>query len=218
MFLTHFQFPLFAWSIYCTLFWLDCFDLFMDYMSVCIFHYFNYDLLDFVTAICLRFIFGFSFLGICVNPIKCHNKPPVESLFWTRDQALSLQNGSIDSKTLDNQRTPNLGNIKQWKSPQRQPLVCKTWHHPYCQQHPVQDASSKQQTRQKWKPNLKQTRLPPHSALPIRGKKKKKKKKKAAQISLYTKLTETNGPTLGGQKPKGGKNSTLKPGKRRLQI
>ena len=53
---------------------------------------------------------------------------------------------------------------------------------------------------------------------PSEEKKKKKKKKKAAQISLYTKLTETNGPTLGGQKPKGGKNSTLKPGKRRLQI
>ena len=29
------------------------------------------------------------------------------------------------------------------------------------------------------------------------------------------KLTQTTGPTLGGQKPKGRKNSTLKPGKRR---
>ena len=32
------------------------------------------------------------------------------------------------------------------------------------------------------------------------------------------KLTETTGPTLGGQKPKRRKNSTLKPGKRRPQT
>ena len=30
------------------------------------------------------------------------------------------------------------------------------------------------------------------------------------------KLMQTAGPTLGGQKPKGRKNTTLKPGKRRL--
>ena len=32
------------------------------------------------------------------------------------------------------------------------------------------------------------------------------------------KLTQTTGPTLGGQKPKGRKNSTLKPGKRKPQT
>ena len=32
------------------------------------------------------------------------------------------------------------------------------------------------------------------------------------------KLIQTTGPTLGGQKPKGRKNSTLKPGKRRPQT
>ena len=31
------------------------------------------------------------------------------------------------------------------------------------------------------------------------------------------KLTQTTGPTLGGQKPKGRKNSALKPGKRDLK-
>ena len=31
------------------------------------------------------------------------------------------------------------------------------------------------------------------------------------------KLTQTTGPNLGGQKPKGRKNLTLKPGKRRPQ-
>jgi len=34
----------------------------------------------------------------------------------------------------------------------------------------VQDASSKQQTKQKYKPSHQQTGLPPHSALPFRGK------------------------------------------------
>ena len=44
------------------------------------------------------------------------------------------------------------------------------------------------------------------------------KQKNSAQISPYMKLTQTTGPTLGGQKPKGRKNSTLKPGKRRPQT
>ena len=46
----------------------------------------------------------------------------------------------------------------------------------------------------------------------------KTNKKISAQISTYLKLTQTTGPTLGGQKPKGRKNSTLKPGKRRPQT
>ena len=83
----------------------------------------------------------------------------------------------------------------------------------------MQDTSSKQQTKQKYKFNHQQTGLPPHSALPIRG--------KTAQISPYRKLTQTTEPTLGGQKPEERKNSTffkeriqlsLKAGKRRLQI
>ena len=38
------------------------------------------------------------------------------------------------------------------------------------------------------------------------------------QIAPYAKLTQTTGPTLEGQKPKGRNNSTLKPGKRRPQT
>ena len=49
--------------------------------------------------------------------------------------------------------------------------------------------------------------------LPIRG----KTNKNSAQISPYTKLTQITGTTVGGQKPKGRNNSTLKPGKRRSQ-
>jgi len=46
----------------------------------------------------------------------------------------------------------------------------------------------------------------------------KQTNKNSAQISLYKKLTQTIGSTLGRQKPKGRKNSTLKPGKRRPQA
>ena len=37
---------------------------------MCIFHYFNHYLPDFVNAISLGFIFGFSFLGVCFNLIN----------------------------------------------------------------------------------------------------------------------------------------------------
>ena len=43
-------------------------------------------------------------------------------------------------------------------------------------------------------------------------------KQNSAQISPYMKFTETTEPTLGGHKPKGRNNSTLKPGKRRPQT
>ena len=72
---------------------------------MCIFHYFNYYLPDFVTAICLGFIFCFLILDIYFNLTKFLNKPVVETLFLTRDQPLSLWSGSTDSKTLDWQRT-----------------------------------------------------------------------------------------------------------------
>ena len=42
----------------------------------------------------------------------------------------------------------------------------------------MQDTSSKQQTKQKHKHNHQQTGLPPHSALPIRGKTKQTNKQK----------------------------------------
>jgi len=54
-----------------------------------------------------------------------------------------------------------------------------------------------------------------------------KQTKNSAQSSPYRKLIQTTGPTLGGQKPKGRRNSTffkeriqlsLKPGKRRPQT
>jgi len=46
--------------------------------------------------------------------------------------------------------------------------------------------------------------------------KNKQTNKNSAQISPYIKLTQTTGPTLGGQKPKGKKNSTFF--KERIQL
>jgi len=73
-------------------------------MYMCVFHYFNDYLPDFVTAISLGFIFGFSFwvyiltsLYVITNCAECS--------FLTIDQSLSLWSGGTDSKTLDYQRT-----------------------------------------------------------------------------------------------------------------
>ena len=74
------------------------------------------------------------------------------------------------------------------------------------------------QNKTKNKPNHQQTGLPPHSDVPIRGKGNKQTNKNSTQISPYRKLTQITGPTIGGQKPKGRKNSTLKSGKRTPQT
>ena len=80
----------------------------------------------------------------------------------------------------------------------------------------MQDASPKQQTKQKYKPNHQQTELSCQPALPIRG---KTNQRKSQHKSLpICSLPQTTGPILGGQKPKGRKNATLKPGKRRPQT
>ena len=152
---------------------------------MCIFHYFNYYVPDFVTAICLGFIFGFLFLGICFNLTKCHHKPLVESSFLTRDQALSLSSGSTDSKSLGYQRTdPRECQIVRTHT--KGTAGIQDPGSPNHQQHPVQDTSSKQQTKQKYKPNHQQTGLPHHSAFPIRGKTNKQAKIKAQHISHPT--------------------------------
>ena len=75
MFLTgkyNFLFPLFARSIYCTLFLLDCFDFAHGCICICVYS-FNYYLPDFVTVICLGFIFGFSFGDILTSLTSASN-------------------------------------------------------------------------------------------------------------------------------------------------
>ena len=69
--------------------------------------------------------------------------------------------------------------------------------------------------KQKYKLKHQQTGSPPHSALPIRG--KTYKQTKLSTNLILHKVYTTTGLTLGGQKPKGRNNSTLKPGKRDLK-
>ena len=113
----------------------------------------------------------------------------MESLFLTRGQALSLWSGSTDSKTLDYQRT-NPRECQIVRTPTKETTGIQDPASPNHQQHPVQDASSKQQTRQKYKASHQQIGVPPHSALPIRGKKQKSKKQKLIiNLTLYETYT-----------------------------
>ena len=91
----NFLFPLFTRSLLYFIF-VGLFSLYSwVYIYMCIFHYFNYYLPDFLTAICLGFIFGFSFSNICISLPSCPNKPLVESLFQTRDQTLRFWVGAL---------------------------------------------------------------------------------------------------------------------------
>ena len=78
--------------------------------------------------------------------------------------------------------------------------------------------------KQKHKHSHQQTGLPPRSALPIRGKtntqqqQQQQQQQNSVQTSPCRKLTQTTGLTLGGRKPKGRENSTLKIEKRRPQT
>jgi len=69
----------------------------------------------------------------------------------------------------------------------------------------VQEASSKQETKQKY--NHQQTGLPPHSALLIGG--KTNKQKLSTNLTLYESHTN-HWTNLRGQKPKGRKNRYTK--------
>ena len=82
----------------------------------------------------------------------------------------------------------------------------------------MQDASSKQQTKQKIQNQSSADRITTSLSLAQQRKNKQTNKQKlSTNLTLY-KLAQTPGPNLGGQKPKGRKNSTLKPGERRTQT
>ena len=65
----------------------------------------------------------------------------------------------------------------------------------------MQDASSKPQRKEKYKPDHQQIELPPTQPCPSEEK-NKQRNKHSAQISPYKKLTQTTGTTLEGRKKK----------------
>ena len=121
------------------LFWFGLWE----YMYMCIVHYFSYYLPDSVIAICWGCVICFSYLCICFNPIKNH--------LWNlhslaREQSLRPWCGSPDSKTLGYQRMPNPREYQLVRIPTKATTCTQDLASPSCQQHHVQDASSKQQT------------------------------------------------------------------------
>ena len=84
----------------------------------------------------------------------------------------------------------------------------------------MQDTSSKQQTKQKHKPNHPIIHRQDYHLTQPCSSEEKQTSKNSAQISPYRKLTQTTGPNLEGKKefnfPQG-KNSIF-PGKRRPQT
>ena len=129
----------------------------------------------------------------------------------SRYQALSPWSRRTDSKTLDYQRTNPRGyqivrtHTKEttWiKDPATSSTLCRMPHSNNKQEKTQTKSSADRIT----------------TSLSLAHKRKNKQTNNLAQISPYTKLTQTTGPILGGQKPKGRKNSTLKAGKSRPQT
>ena len=147
----------------------------------------------------------------------------MEYWFLTRDQALSLWSGSTDSKTLDYWRT----NPREYpiELTQRKPLDYKTRHHPITCSTPSRMPHLNNKQNKNTNPII--SRQEYHFTQLCPSKEKQTSEQNSAQVSPYTKLIQTTGPILEGQKPKGRKNSTffeeriqlsLKPGKRRPQT
>ena len=142
----------------------------------------------------------------------------MESLFLTRDQALSLWSESTDSKFLDHKRT-NPREYQIVRIHTKETLEYNTWHHPTLSSilcwtlHP--------KNKQNKNKNPINSRQYYHLTQPFPSKENNNSTpptRMQAQVTSYTKLTQTTGQILGGQKPNRRKNSTLKPGKRRPQT
>ena len=117
--------------------------------------------------------------------------------------------------------------INQWELPCRPPPV-----RPSITQLPAAPSAgclTQITSKAKHNPNHRQTgfpqtlqNIPPHTTLLIRGKKKNKTPRPTrtqTQVPPNTKLTQTTGNlTHQGQKPKGRRNTTVKPGERKPQM
>ena len=194
----NFLFPLFAGSIDCTLFLLDCFDFAHECVCICV-----YSMIFTIISLILYlpFVWGSSlfsqswiFVLISLNAITNHLW---NLCFWPEIKSWTSGVGAL---TPDPRLPENSHREYQIVRTHTQET---TWTQdpasPNHQQHPVQDASAKQHTKHKYKLNHQQIGLPPHSALPRRG--NTNKQKLSTNLTLHKAYT-TTGPALGGQKPK----------------
>ena len=139
----------------------------------------------------------------------------MEYSFLTRDQALSLWTWSTDSKTLDCQKTNPRG-YHILRTHTKEAIGIKTWHHPatsstLCRLLHLNNKQNKNT-------NSIISRQDYHHTQPCPSEEKQTNKQKlSTNLTLYEAYTN-NWTNLGGRKPKGRKNSALKPGKSRLQT
>ena len=111
----------------------------------------------------------------------------MESSFLTKDQALSLWSGSTDSKTLDYQRTNPRG-YQKVRTHRNETTGIQDPASPNHQQYPVQDVSSKQQTKQNTKPII--SRLDYHLTEPCPSEEKQTNKQKlSTNLTIYEAYT-----------------------------
>ena len=132
-------------------------------------------------------------------------KPLVESLYLTRDQALSICRGSTDSKSLEYQRT-HPREYQKVRTHTNETTWIQTQHHPttsrtLCRKLHLNNKLNKNT-------NLVISRQDYHLTQPCPSE-VKQTNKNSTQISPCRKLTQTTGPTLGGQKTKGKNNLTF---------
>ena len=106
----------------------------------------------------------------------------------TQNQALSLWTGSTDSKTLDYQRTNPRG-YQKVRTHRNETTGIQDPASPNHQQYPVQDVSSKQQTKQNTKPII--SRLDYHLTEPCPSEEKQTNKQKLS-TNLSLKKAYTN--------------------------
>ena len=128
----------------------------------------------------------------------------------TQDQARGSAVGTLNLRS-QTTRELTLGSIKQQELPQRKLLEYKTNQHPTTSRTLCTILHPNNKQNKNTNPIISRedyhlTQLCPSE-----------EKNNSALISPYTKLTQTPESNLGGQKPKGKNNSTLKSGKRRPQ-
>ena len=85
-------------------------------------------------------------------------------------------------------------------NPQRKPLEYKTWHHPITSSTVCRMPHLNNKQNKNTNPIIR--RQDYHLTHPCPSRKNKQINKNSAQISPYTKLTQTTGPTLGAQNQK----------------
>ena len=125
---------------------------------------------------------------------------------------MSLWSGSTDPKTLDYLRT-YAREHQIARRHTKETTAVQDPASPGHQQQTEQEASSKRQTERKHRPSVSRQRHHPTPPYPS-----EEEHTDSAQVSPYEGLTHATAPTSSREKPKGRKNSTVKPGKRRPQT